>query len=61
MPVTKRTFLPPGGKRSSLQRIGTPSPGVWQFGLGPPGVVLHEELERMQKARSQIIDRRLQM
>ena len=26
----------PGGKRSSLQRIGAPGPGVWQFGFGPP-------------------------
>ena len=25
----------PGGKRSCLQRIGAPRPGVWQFGLGP--------------------------
>ena len=26
-----------------------PGPGVWQFGLGPPGVVLQEELESVQK------------
>ena len=39
------TFLPPGGRRSSLQRIGVPGPGVWppgpgvwQFRLGPPQV-----------------------
>ena len=32
--------------------IGAPSPGLWQFGLGPPppqGVVLQEELESVQK------------
>ena len=27
---------PPGSKRGSLQRIGAPSSGLWQFGLGPP-------------------------
>ena len=40
---------PPGGKRSSVQRTGVPGRGVWQFGLGPPGVILQEELESVLK------------
>ena len=56
IPEMKLTFLPPGGKRSSLQRIGAPGPGVWQFGLGPPqGVVLQEELESMQKCTARFV------
>ena len=53
---TKLTFLPPGGKRSSLQKVGAPGPGVWQFGLGPPGVVLQdEELESVQKRAARFV------
>ena len=47
--------MPPGGKRGSLQRIGAPSPGLWQFGLGPPGVVLQEELESVQKRAARFV------
>ena len=53
--------MPPGGKRGSLKRIGAPSPGLWQFGLGPPpppappDVVLQEELESMQKRAARFV------
>ena len=32
-----------------------PSPGLWQFGLGPPGVVLQEELESVQKCAARFV------
>ena len=32
-----------------------PDPGVWQFGLGPPGVVLQEELESVQKRAARFV------
>ena len=32
-----------------------PSPGVWQFGLEPPGVVLQEELESVQKRAARFV------
>ena len=32
-----------------------PSPGLWQFGLGPPGVVLQEELESVQKRAARFV------
>ena len=54
-PETKFTFLPPGGKRSSLQRIGAPCPGIWQFGLGPQGVVLQEEVKSVQKRAARFV------
>ena len=28
---------------------------LWQFGLGPPGVALHEELESMQKHAARLV------
>ena len=48
-------------KRSSLQRIGTPGPGVWQFGLGPPRCSSSGRIRKRAKARSQIRDRKLQI
>ena len=60
IPETKLTFLLPGGKRSSLQRIVAPGPGVWQFGLGPPpppGVVLQEEFKSVQKRAARFVTR----
>ena len=32
-----------------------PSPGLWQFVLGPPGVVLQEELESVQKRAARFV------
>ena len=32
-----------------------PSPRLWQFGLGPPGVVLQEELESVQKRAARFV------
>ena len=32
-----------------------PSPGLWQFGLGPPGIVLQEELESVQKRAARFV------
>ena len=32
-----------------------PCPGLWQFGLGPPGVVLQEELESVQKRAARFV------
>ena len=48
-------------KRSSLQRIGAPGPGVWQFSLGPPRCSSSERIRKRAKARSQIRDRKLQI
>ena len=31
------------------------SPRLWQFGLGPPGVVLQEELESVQKRAARFV------
>ena len=31
------------------------SPGVWQFGLGPPGVALQEELKSVQKRAARFV------
>ena len=31
------------------------SPGIWQFGLGLPGVVLQEELESVQKRAARFV------
>ena len=54
------TFLPPGGKRSSLQRrIGATGPGVWQFGI--PRCSSSRRIRRGAKVRSQICDRKLQI
>ena len=35
--------------------VGAPSPGLWQFGLGSPGVVLQEELESVQKRAARFV------
>ena len=35
--------------------IGVPGHGVWQFGLGPPGVVVQEELESVQKRAARFV------
>ena len=35
--------------------IGVPSLGVGQIGLGPKGVVLHEELESVQKLAARFV------
>ena len=48
---------PPGGKRSSLQRIGAPGPGVWQFGLGL--LKVSGRIKKRAKACSQICNRKL--
>ena len=32
-----------------------PTPRLWQFGLGPPGVVLQEELESVQKRAARFL------
>ena len=32
-----------------------PSPGLWRFGLGPPGVVLQEELESVKKRAARLV------
>ena len=48
---------PPGGKRGSLKRIGTPSPGLWQYGLGPPRCSSPGRIRKRSKARCQICDR----
>ena len=42
-------------KRGSLYRISAPSPGLWQFGLGPQGVVLLEELDSVQNLAARFV------
>ena len=58
---TKLTFLPPGGERSSLQRISVPGPGVWQFCLGPPRCSSSGRMRKRAKVHSEIHDRKLQL
>ena len=57
----RRNLLPQEGKRSSLQRIGAPGPGVWQFGLGPPRCSSSGRIRKRAKAHSQIRDRKVQI
>ena len=52
---------PPGGKRSSLQRIDAPGSGVWQFGLGHPRCSSSGRIRKRAKARNLIRDRQLQI
>ena len=35
--------------------IGAPSPGLWQFSLGPPGVVLQKKIESVQKRAARFV------
>ena len=54
----KLTFLPPGGKSSSLQKIGASEPGVWDpASLHPPpqNLLLQEALESVQKHAARFV------
>ena len=47
--------MTPGGKRGSLQRIGAPSPGLRQFGLGPPRCSSPGRIRSVQKRAARFV------
>ena len=53
--LRRNTYLSTRDKRGSIQRTGAYSPGMQQFCVGPSGVGLQDELEKVQNRAAKFV------